>query len=132
MEKTFQQIIENNPNIFGLIGSEYIVRVIQKTQNGIECYIRPSDRDGETINFIIKGNKINSVNKNELIKEKLDTLLEKTYTLEEVKQLLYRQRELCANNAEVKQEQEYIDCTIGYADVTRIDTDSILSSPSPL
>lgn len=73
--RTLEQIIIDNQHNFGLEGSEYIIRVFQKRKDGIECYIRPSDRSGETINFIIKDNKILSTLKTEIIKEKINDIL---------------------------------------------------------
>ncbi len=76
MERTLQQVIEDNKNIFGLNSSEYIIRVVNVNEYGIEVYIRPSDRAGETINFIINGNRIIlPASKAGVVKEKLNDLL---------------------------------------------------------
>ena len=44
---------------FGIEGSEYIVRVQKDNgQGGIQCYIRPNNRNGDTYDFILLGNEI--------------------------------------------------------------------------
>lgn len=51
-----EELIRKYPSKWGLLFSEYIIKV-QRDENGeLEVYVRPSDRDGETENFIIKDN----------------------------------------------------------------------------
>lgn len=76
MQKSLQQIIEDNASLFGLPGSEYVIRVSKKDKIGIHCYIRPSNRDGETVNFIINGNRILSEDRNKRIKQNINDLLD--------------------------------------------------------
>ncbi len=56
--KNLEDVLVKNANTYGLEGSEYIIRIQNITSEGIEFYVRPSDRDGETVNFIIKGNNL--------------------------------------------------------------------------
>lgn len=48
---------------------------------------------------------------------------------EHAKQVAEAQRELDIQNAEIKQESEYIGSLIGYAMVSRVDEDSIRNNP---
>lgn len=58
MRKTLEQIIRDNAEEWGVMASEYILRVQLDTDDGLEVYIRPNNRSGETRDFIIKGNEI--------------------------------------------------------------------------
>jgi len=58
MRKSLEQIIRENAEEFGVVTSEYIIRVQDDTDEGLEIYIRPSNRNGDTRDFIIKGNEI--------------------------------------------------------------------------
>lgn len=51
-----EELLRKYPNQWGLVASEYIIRV-QRDDNGeLEVYVRPSDRGGETENFIVRDN----------------------------------------------------------------------------
>ena len=65
MNKTIEKFLRDNKNKYGLIGSEYTLRIQNENKDtgDIEFYIRPSDRDGETYDFIVKGNDIHMVTK---------------------------------------------------------------------
>lgn len=69
--KTFEQAIRDNahrsdnPAIVNktddgvyLGGSEYILRVQSFDETGLHIYIRPANRDGETVDFIVVGNEL--------------------------------------------------------------------------
>jgi len=59
MEKTIEKTIRKDANEWGVLSSEYIIRVQEDLgEDGLRVYIRPSDRGGDTIDFIIKGNEI--------------------------------------------------------------------------
>jgi len=58
MRKTLEQVIRDNAEEFGVISSEFIVRVQNDTNEGLEVYIRPNNRNGDTHDFIIKNNSI--------------------------------------------------------------------------
>ena len=57
-----EELIRKNANKYGLIGSEYIIRVQNNKDDELEVYVRPSDRNGDTENFIIKDNIFFSLN----------------------------------------------------------------------
>jgi hypothetical protein len=57
-----EELIRKNANEYGLIGSEYIIRVQNNKDDELEVYVRPSDRNGDTENFIIKDNIFFSLN----------------------------------------------------------------------
>lgn len=55
----FERELRKNALPLGIVGSEYVVRVQHDLgDEGIVFYIRPSDRDGSTVDFIIKGNDL--------------------------------------------------------------------------
>lgn len=59
MEKTLEQLLRDNTFKESLDGSEFILRVQQENEDGsLEFYVRPSDRDGDTVNYTVKGNVI--------------------------------------------------------------------------
>jgi hypothetical protein len=52
-----EEMIRKNANEWGVVDSEYIIRVQQdKGSEGLKVYVRPSDRSGDTINYIVKDN----------------------------------------------------------------------------
>lgn len=57
-EKTFEQAIRDNISKDGIVGSMYMVRVNCDCDDGMNIYIRPDNREGETIDFIVKGNNL--------------------------------------------------------------------------
>ena len=73
---TLEEVIRNN-KLTHVVGSEFIVRVQAETELGLQLYIRPSDRDGQTFEFYLNGDTIiehfGSVEKSkeELIKKRL-------------------------------------------------------------
>ena len=62
-----EQLLRENASQYGLIGSEFIIRVQNDINGELEVYVRPSDRNGDTENFIVKDNIFFSKN---YIKEK--------------------------------------------------------------
>lgn len=56
-EKTFEQAIRDNISKHGILGSQYIVRVMSDNDS-LKIYIRPEGKDGETIDFIVNGNNL--------------------------------------------------------------------------
>jgi len=56
-----EEMIKKFPNECGLWGSEYILRVHEIKDGRIHIYIRPSDRNGETIDFWIDGNNLTQI-----------------------------------------------------------------------
>ena len=54
-----EKVIRENTASFGLVGSEFVVRVQHDLgDEGLVFYIRPQDRDGQTVEFIVKGNDL--------------------------------------------------------------------------
>jgi len=52
-----EEMIRKNANEWGVVASEYIIRVQDdKGIDGLKIYVRPSDRNGDTINYIVKDN----------------------------------------------------------------------------
>ena len=51
-----EELIRRNANQYSLIGSEFIIRVQNDKDGELEVYVRPSDRNGDTENFIVKDN----------------------------------------------------------------------------
>ena len=51
-----EELLRKNANQYGLIGSEYIIRVQNDKEGELEVYVRPADRNGDTENFIVKDN----------------------------------------------------------------------------
>lgn len=75
---TIEQSIRKDANQWGVVGSEYILRVQDDMDGGLKVYLRPSDRGGTTLDFIISGNDIFWVSTNEeLINEKRKNNLDK-------------------------------------------------------
>ena len=75
---TIEQSIRKDANQWGVVGSEYILRVQEDMDGGLKVYLRPSDRGGTTTDFIISGNDIFWVSTNEeLINEKRKNNLDK-------------------------------------------------------
>lgn len=60
---TIEQFLRNNKNKYGLVDSEFILRIKSENKDTgeIEFYIRPSNRDGETYDFTVKDNDIRIV-----------------------------------------------------------------------
>ena len=58
MNFTLENLLRNNPDKFGIIGSTFIVRVSEEKQDFIHIYIHPSDRNGDTLDFWVDGNKL--------------------------------------------------------------------------
>ncbi len=56
--KNLEKVLTDDAESFGLLGSEYILRIQNVTPEGIEFYVRPYNRNGQTINFVIKGNTL--------------------------------------------------------------------------
>lgn len=62
-QKTVEQAIRDSANEWGVVASEYIVRVqFDRGDKGLRVYLRPSDRSGDTIDFDIKDNNIKTIN----------------------------------------------------------------------
>jgi len=51
-----EELIRNNANQFGVIGSEYIIRVLNEKDGTLHIYIRPYDRNGDTGDFLVQDN----------------------------------------------------------------------------
>jgi hypothetical protein len=65
-DKTFEQVIRDNPNEFGVEGSNYIVTVLCDCGGNLNIILRPENRNGETVDYIVKGNNlVNAKNFNE-------------------------------------------------------------------
>jgi len=59
---SLEQMLRNNPQNEYLEGSEFILRVqFEESDGSIRAYVRPSDRDGDTFDFKIKGNNIDVI-----------------------------------------------------------------------
>jgi len=63
LHKTLEDIIRDNALVWEgkkfVESSEYIISVQQDwKENGLRVYIRPSDRGGDTVDFVIKENDI--------------------------------------------------------------------------
>ncbi len=56
---TLEEMLRTNANEWGVVASEYIVRVQRDlNEDGLQIYIRPSDRGGDTLDLIVKGDDI--------------------------------------------------------------------------
>lgn len=54
-----EKVLRQNAASFGLVGSEFVVRVQHDLgDEGLVFYVRPQDRDGQTIEFIVSGNDL--------------------------------------------------------------------------
>jgi len=53
---TLEDMIRRFPNEYGVLGSEFILRVTNIKDNRLHIYIRPSDRNGETLDYWLDGN----------------------------------------------------------------------------
>jgi len=59
MKNTIESTIRKDANEWGVVFSEYIINVQEDLgDDGLRVYIRPSDRGGDTVDFIIKDNEI--------------------------------------------------------------------------
>lgn len=75
---TIEETIRKDANQWGVVGSEYILRVQGDLDNGLKVYLRPSDRGGTTTDFVISGNDIYWVfTSEELTNEKRKNNLDK-------------------------------------------------------
>jgi len=55
---TLEDLIRKFPNEWGLVASEYIIRVQDDDGGRLHVYVRASDRNSETTDFTIKGNEL--------------------------------------------------------------------------
>ena len=53
---TLEEMIRKFPKEHGLWGSEYILKVTNIKDGRLHIYIRPSDRNGETLDYWLDGN----------------------------------------------------------------------------
>ena len=56
--KNLEEVIRNNVAETGLVGSEFVLRVTNDENNELRFLVHPLNRDGETRDFILNGNKI--------------------------------------------------------------------------
>ena len=56
-----EEMIRRYPDQYGLWGSEYILRVHEIIDGRLHIYVRPSDRNGETLDFWIDGNTLTPI-----------------------------------------------------------------------
>lgn len=57
MNKTFEQALRDNANE-GLVGSQFVVRIMAVHDDHLDIYVRPESKDGETLDFAVSGNSI--------------------------------------------------------------------------
>jgi hypothetical protein len=55
---TFEELLKKYPNEWGIIGSEYIIKVLEEENEILRIYIRPYNRNGSTLNFYVVRNKL--------------------------------------------------------------------------
>jgi len=55
---TLEELIRECANEWGVVASEYIIRVQSDDEKGLHIYVRPSDRSGHTVDFIVNGNHL--------------------------------------------------------------------------
>ena len=55
---TLEELIRECQNEWGLVGSEYIIRVQDDEDGRLHIYARPSDRSGHTVDFTVNGNEL--------------------------------------------------------------------------
>lgn len=55
---TLEDALRNSPNMFGLIGSQYTLRISEEKNGYLHIYIHPYDRNGDTMDFWVDGNKL--------------------------------------------------------------------------
>jgi hypothetical protein len=51
-----EELIRKNTNVRGIVGSEYIIRVLSDNNGELRIYVRPYNIDGETKDYIVKDN----------------------------------------------------------------------------
>lgn len=51
-----EELIRKNTNTWGVVGSEYIIRVLSDNNGELRVYVRPYNIDGEAKNYIVKDN----------------------------------------------------------------------------
>jgi hypothetical protein len=51
-----EELIRKNTNVRGIVGSEYIIKVLSDNNGELRIYVRPYSMDGETKNYIVKDN----------------------------------------------------------------------------
>jgi hypothetical protein len=51
-----EEQIRKNTNTWGVVGSEYIIRVLSDNNGELRIYVRPYNIDGETKDYIVKDN----------------------------------------------------------------------------
>ena len=57
MNKTLEQALRDNA-LDGLVGSQFVVRIMAVHDDHLDVYVRPENRDGETVDFAISGNEV--------------------------------------------------------------------------
>lgn len=55
---TFEELLKKYPNEWGIVGSEYIIKVLEEENEILHIYIRPYNRNGSTLNFYVVRNKL--------------------------------------------------------------------------
>lgn len=56
-----EQMLRRDANQYGVVGSEFILRVHQEVDGRLHIYVRPSDRSGTTLDFWLDGNKLTPI-----------------------------------------------------------------------
>lgn len=51
-----EEFLRQNGNIWGIVGSEYIIKILEEKDGMIHICIRPFNIDGETKHFLVKDN----------------------------------------------------------------------------
>ena len=55
---TLEEMLRRDANSYGVVGSEYILRVLDDVDERLHIYVRPSDRNGTTLDFWVKKNNL--------------------------------------------------------------------------
>ena len=54
-------MLRRDANQYGVVGSEFILRVHQEIEGRLHIYVRPSDRSGTTLDFWLDGNELTPI-----------------------------------------------------------------------
>ncbi len=56
-----EEMLRRDANQYGVVGSEFILRVHQEVDGRLHIYVRPSDRSGTTLDFWLDGNNLTPI-----------------------------------------------------------------------
>ena len=60
--KKLEQALRDNASVHGIAGSEFVLKITRDNGSNLEIYVRPSNRDGETKDYFLVGNRLLPIN----------------------------------------------------------------------